>query len=248
MSARVRPRWRFGLGLVAFLTGCHDSSVPAPIEPLWPPEKDRYCGEAPDVCSDDGTPWVCGTRPLWQPLDCATECAALGEEHQGCVLVDVHARQALAALALPSYEYGSLRTPSVRCLCTPPEQIECGGPAHRACGDRWRLWVCDAALRWREERCADQCQGLNPPLAVAECEHGVAFGSPGTDGCRCTAVGAPCAENGSFTCDDDVILECENGSYKEMQSCEDVITCSSSTRAVCDVAGRNDPPCACVPL
>lgn len=244
MSAPVRPSAPL-LGLILLLVGCHESSIPRPAEPVWPPEEGRYCGAAPDVCGDDGTPWVCGARPLWRPLDCATECAALGRETEGCLLVDIHARQALAAVALPSYDNGAAGVPAARCLCTPPDEVECPGPAHRACGDRQRLWVCDDALQWREERCVDQCQGLRPPLAADECEHGVAFGSPGTDGCRCTAVGTPYGDEGSFTCDDELVLGCEGGALKVLLSCRDAITCSYPTHAICDMAGRDDPPCLC---
>ena len=241
-----------GLGLVscaiALLPACNEVPEPAPIEAQWPPEEGLYCGAAPDVCDDHGTPWICGMRPFWQPLDCATECALSGQEPRGCILVDQSTQYALAALELPSSDPLADSLPGVRCLCTPSEQIQCAGPAHRACADRDNIWMCDESLSWRKEPCADQCQALRPPLVADRCEHNVAFRyqRPGTDGCSCTTIGTACAKEGAMTCDQEIVLSCTADSYKVLYDCNEEIDCAYPTIARCDMATRADPPCICL--
>lgn len=251
----VPVRISFGSALiacaVALLPACNEATELTeltPIEAQWPPEEGLYCGSAPDVCGDDGTPWICGMRPLWQPLDCAAECALSDQEPRGCILVDDNAQRALAALELPSNDVSVDSLPGARCLCTPPEQIQCAGPAHRACADRDSIWMCDDSLSWRKESCADQCQALRPSLVADRCEHDVAFRfqRPGTDGCRCTAIGSPCAIEGAITCDQKLVLGCTAGTYEVFFDCEDEIDCASPAFARCDMAARADPPCVCL--
>ncbi len=232
----------------ALLPACNEIPEQAPIEAQWPPEEGLYCGAAPDVCGDDGTPWICGMRPLWQALDCATECASSGQEHRGCILVDNSTQYALAALELPSSTFSVGSLPSARCLCTPTDQIQCAGPAHRACADRDNIWMCDESLSWRKESCADQCKALRPSLVADRCEHGVAFRfqRPGTDGCRCTAIGTACAQEGAMTCDQEIVLGCAAGSYEVLYDCDEEINCAYPTIARCDITGRADPPCICL--
>ena len=216
--------------LAAWLTCC---GGPEPAQPVWPPLAGAYCGFAQDVCAADGTPWRCGERPVWRPLDCASECAALGGSHEGCRVLDVSERATLARDALGSEDASFIDAPGVACLCAPTGQTACPGAHNRLCADREDLWVCDGTLQWQRVACEARCNALRPALVARECQHPKLVWQAA---CACTAVGTPCPDDGARVCgDDDTWLLCQQGRWTVEVVCDDVTDCDQ-TFPICDFA------------
>lgn len=228
--------------LVVMLTACGPSSGPPAALAVWPPEEGHYCGGSPSQCDKDGDVWICGSRPLWHRSDCASECAAIGLTHRGCVTIGSDDRDALADRVLPGAG-SSAAIPEARCLCTGPEDIECAGPSQRLCADRSALLICTDQLRWSRVECSSLCAALIPGLVAETCVHGVGPGE--SDACRCAAHGAPCQEEGTSLCVDDRVYACAKGVLGEIKNCSNELSCGDGQVAACIF--DTEVHCECIP-
>lgn len=219
------------------------------FRPVWPPEEGAYCADAGDVCGADGTPWLCGPRPLWRRLDCAAICAAEGGSPQGCLVKtseDIGADRAsiapLGFIAKPD-AMSPAESHSVRCLCREPAEIECAGPSHRVCAGHTAIWSCGPEFTWERQECGAKCAAQNPPMAVDECEHDAPYTG---EACRCTMLGAPCFEEGHYLCAGDATwLRCDQGTWVLDVDCHEEIKCEWPEYGVCDRYNTQAVACRC---
>ncbi len=234
-----------GIALAALLAACEGAQgVPTAAIAVWPPQAGEYCGFAGDVCATDGTPWRCGDRPVWEPLDCTKQCAAQGGTHEGCRVLTEGERAAKVALTLPGEtEFFRSAAPGVQCLCTPRQDARCG-VGYQLCANRTEIWACDDNLQWQKKSCQALCQALRPAHEPVACTHEK---TGGADACECTAVGVPCPEEGARTCaDSSVWLLCQGGRWTVEVDCEDVMYCPEAS-AACDFAAKESGACRCAP-
>lgn len=232
----------FSVGVIVPLLACR-AETPA-FDPVWPPEEDAYCADAGDICGDDGTPWLCGPRPLWRRLDCAAICAAEGGTARGCLIMepeDVAAARALIA-PLGFTESDDTEVHSVRCLCQEPAEIECAGLSHRVCAGRTEIWSCGPQMTWEKQECAAKCAAQAPPMVVDECVHDAPYTG---EACRCTMLGAPCPEEGQYLCASTDWLHCEQGVWILAVSCREEYECEWPTFGACDRYQTQAPACRC---
>ncbi len=241
----------FRVVFVALLTlvACSTPSTD-PIEPAWPPSEGAYCGDSPDLCTLDGTPWTCGPRPLWSALDCVEICAALGGSPQGCLLEEDQSRRLRAPAGLLEPARGAVlsQVPGVRCLCDPEPSMECSGLHASTCADRESLWSCNSRYKWEIQRCDDVCADMDPPLSALGCEAAANPGVGSTGSCRCTSVGAPCENEGLRTCSHGTWLLCDGGKLEVEMKCAETLECSSTEVPSCDFSQDQSPACICAPL
>ena len=237
------------LSVLFMLVSCQSPST-EPIEPAWPPSEGEYCGDSPDVCALDGTPWTCGPRPLWSALDCVEVCAAQGGSPQGCLVEEESSRRLRAPHGLlePARSAVISQVAGVRCLCVPEPSIECSGLDANTCADRKDLWSCNPKYQWELQRCSDICAKMEPPLSALGCEPSGGPGVVTTGSCRCTSIGAPCEPEGLRTCSRGTWLLCDGSKFNVEMICGETLECSSGEVASCDYGGALSPSCRCAPL
>ena len=215
------------------VVGACEAEAEAP-RAVWPPVDGELCGDALDLCGQDGTVWHCGIRPLWERVDCTAQCSNQGLEPIGCVLSEPVDRAESARL--DGYSGVERGVPSALCLCRQPEDVRCAGIAHRTCASRTHIWTCDRSLEWSRESCADKCAALSPSLALRGCQHSASQDPQEvrTDECVCTIIGAPCQREGEWACSgDDQWIQCVGGIWQAMNNCG-IVVCSDGFGATCD--------------
>lgn len=203
---------------------------------VWPPVEGELCGEALDLCGEDGAVWRCGIRPLWERVDCTEECSSQGLEPRGCVILEPVDRAEVSRSN--GYSEVLRGVPSARCLCRQPEDVMCAGAAHRTCASRADIWTCDRSLGWSLESCADKCAALSPPLALRGCQHSGSRDPQEvrTDECICTIIGASCEHEGEWACSGAAQwIQCTGGIWGAMNNCG-LVTCSDGFGGTCDRA------------
>jgi hypothetical protein len=248
---RVPVSWIEWALVAASLSACRGATEPTPLEAVWPPVEGEYCGDARGMCDAEGVPWRCGPRPFWQRLDCAAICQAQAGAPHGCVMREWQDQRAAAQRLVPDGLANTLDVNSgiedVACVCRPPDELACAGPSHRLCAGRAAVWACSASMTWELQPCDAKCAAQKPPMVVDECEHDV--DTPHVDGCRCTLVGAPCADEGQWQCADRRHwLRCEQGAWTRQISCRDEFECENPTVGLCDVNPGAEGGCVCIDL
>lgn len=241
---RARAMSRSLTVAATLLVACRGADELPTRSAVWPPEEGNYCADALDVCAPDGTVWRCGPRPFWQQVDCTEVCAAQGGTPNGCLMPEPREQAAAAALADPAGLLADdlrLASTGARCLCDNAVAPACAGPSHRTCAGRGRIWSCTESLQWRADDCAAKCAAQDPPMVLDQCQHQTAWPA---DGCRCTLLAAPCADEGAWLCADGTEwLRCEQGAWRLGLSCAQD-ACEQSQIGTCDHASTA-PACRC---